>query len=258
MEAVALKMATESSAQAAAYTYEALKKQTGRAKYEKGRINLHDAFEVLRDERAGGLLPAQERLKLLNAHAQLVANREDVDEITNTFYGSLAHRGTAKEFKSKAKQFLKNVQLIRHLGLLKPIPPHASTFGLVCSRFREMISMPPQIQSVMLRTLLLPHMPPKRGIRKLGHIVTTSHLLPFPPTSHLTTIPVLSLRAGVRSMATNTHLRLAAPIVQVRNLRRDRRDLHHLIWFIRAPITIMTPRTHRSPITIALIIPVIV
>ncbi|KAJ7158071.1 hypothetical protein C8R46DRAFT_405988 [Mycena filopes] len=71
---------------------------------------MQDGFAILRDEKAGGLLSPQERLELLQTHRKLVADREDVDEITNTFYGSLAHRNTAKEFSSKAQKFRKDVE----------------------------------------------------------------------------------------------------------------------------------------------------
>ncbi|KAJ7738328.1 hypothetical protein B0H16DRAFT_96035 [Mycena metata] len=110
MEAVASKIAGDIAAPVGTYIYETLKKQTGRAKFEKGKNRLHDGFTILRDEKAGGLISPQERLKLLQTHTQLVAARENIDEITNTFYGSLAHRNTAKEFNSKAQKFRKNVE----------------------------------------------------------------------------------------------------------------------------------------------------
>ncbi|KAJ7921341.1 hypothetical protein B0H13DRAFT_1985066 [Mycena leptocephala] len=130
MEAIALKVAGDVVSPAGTYIYEAMKKQTGRAKFEKGKNSLQDGFALLRDEKSGGLLPAQERLELLRTHAKysnfsplsqpvfdsgflpprLVADREDVDEITNTFYGSLVHRNTAKEFRSRAKKFCKDVE----------------------------------------------------------------------------------------------------------------------------------------------------
>ncbi|KAJ7728586.1 hypothetical protein DFH07DRAFT_969809 [Mycena maculata] len=110
MEGIALKLAGEAAVPAATYVYETLKNQTGRAKFEKGKANLQDGFALLRDGKAGGLLPARERVELLQTHAELVANRENVEEITHTLYGSLAHRHTAKEFESRAKQFRKNVE----------------------------------------------------------------------------------------------------------------------------------------------------
>ncbi|KAJ7028415.1 hypothetical protein C8F04DRAFT_1119233, partial [Mycena alexandri] len=110
MEAVAFKIAGDVAAPVGTHIYETLKKQTGRAKFEKGKSTLNDGFAILCDEKAGGLLAPQERLKLLETHAQLVAVREGVDEITNTVYGSLAHRNTAKEFSSKAQKFRKNVE----------------------------------------------------------------------------------------------------------------------------------------------------
>ncbi|KAJ7490726.1 hypothetical protein FB451DRAFT_1513612 [Mycena latifolia] len=110
MEAVALKLAGDVAVPAGTYAYNALKYQTGRAKYERGKTSLDDGFALLRDDKAGRLLSLRERVKLLNAHAELVANRKDVEEITKTFHGSLAYRNTAKEFKSKAKEFRNNVR----------------------------------------------------------------------------------------------------------------------------------------------------
>ncbi|KAJ7174050.1 hypothetical protein C8R43DRAFT_1102565 [Mycena crocata] len=111
MEAAALKLATDVAVPAGTYLYDNLKNQTGRTKFEKGRTNLQSGWTVLQDDKAGGLIPPRNRLELLQTHAELVANREDVDEITNTVFGSLAHRQTAKEFKSKAKQFRKDVEI---------------------------------------------------------------------------------------------------------------------------------------------------
>ncbi|KAJ7621955.1 hypothetical protein DFH06DRAFT_769229 [Mycena polygramma] len=110
MEALALKVAGDVAVPVGTQIYETVKKQTGRAQFEQGKNSLQSGFALLRDEKVGGLLPAEERLQLLQAHSKLVANRENVDGITNTFYGSLAHRGTAKEFNSKAKKFRKDVE----------------------------------------------------------------------------------------------------------------------------------------------------
>lgn len=70
MEAIALKLVGEAAAPAGTYVYETLKNQTGRAKFEKGKTNLQGGFAVLRDDKAGGLLPARERVELLQTHAQ--------------------------------------------------------------------------------------------------------------------------------------------------------------------------------------------
>jgi hypothetical protein len=70
MEAIALKVAGDVVSPAGTYIYEVVKKQTGRAKFEKGKNSLQHGFALLRDEKSGGLLSARERVELLHTHAK--------------------------------------------------------------------------------------------------------------------------------------------------------------------------------------------
>lgn len=70
MEAIALKVAGEVATPVGTHIYEALKKQTGRAKFEEGENSLQSGFAILRDDKAGRLLPARERLELLQKHSE--------------------------------------------------------------------------------------------------------------------------------------------------------------------------------------------
>jgi hypothetical protein len=70
MEAITLKVAADVAAPVGTYIYEALKKQTGRAKFEEGENSLQSGFAILRDDKAGRLLPARERLELLQTHSE--------------------------------------------------------------------------------------------------------------------------------------------------------------------------------------------